>query len=186
MSNSLKGWSVKLDDALWAYRTAYKTPIGTTPFRLVYDKSCHLPVELEHRAYWAIQTLNFDLKQAGEKRLLQLNELEELGMDAYESACIYKERTKVWHDKHLRKKEFKEGDSVLLFNSRLKLFPRKLKSRWTGPYRVSKVFPYGDIEIWSEKSGNFKVNGHRLKHYITGDPIKGASCYKLSDPSPPF
>jgi len=73
--NSRKDWSVKLDDALWAYRTAYKTPIGTTPFRLVYGKSCHLPVELEHIAYWAIQTLNFDLKQASEKRLLQLNEL---------------------------------------------------------------------------------------------------------------
>ncbi len=74
----------------------------------------------------------------------------------------------------------------MLFNSRLKLFLEKLKSRWTCPYRVSKVFPYEAIEIWSEKSGNFKVNGHRLKNSITGDPIKGASCYKLSDPTPPF
>ncbi|KAJ9167384.1 hypothetical protein P3X46_022042 [Hevea brasiliensis] len=149
---------MKLDDALWAYRTAYKTPIGTTPFRLVYRKSCHLPVELEHKAYWVIQVLNFDLKAAGEKRLLQLNELEEIRQDAYENAKIFKDKTKRWHDRRIARKEIKKGDLVLLFNSRLKLFPGKLKSRWSGPFKVTQVFPHGAVEVWSETLSAFKVN----------------------------
>nr|GFB15404.1 reverse transcriptase domain-containing protein [Tanacetum cinerariifolium] len=71
-------WSDKLDDALWAFRTAYKTPIGCTPYKLVYEKSCHLPIELEHRAYWALKHVNFDLETTGDHRKLQLNELSEL------------------------------------------------------------------------------------------------------------
>ena len=94
VSKSRKDWSSKLDDALWAYRTAYKTPIGMTPFKLIYGKSCHLLVHLEHEAYWAIRNLNLDPNLAGEKRKLQLSELEELRIDAYDIVHIYKERTK--------------------------------------------------------------------------------------------
>nr|GEW27390.1 reverse transcriptase domain-containing protein [Tanacetum cinerariifolium] len=85
-------WSDKLDDSLWAFRTAYKTPIGYTPYKLVYIKACHLPVELEHRAYWALKHANFDLKTAGDHRKVQINELNELRDQAYENSLIYKEK----------------------------------------------------------------------------------------------
>jgi len=94
VSTSRKDWASKLENALWAYRMAYKTPIGTTQFKLIYGKSYHLLVELEHKAYWAIRNLNLYPNLAGEKRKLQLSELEELRIDVYENACIYKERTK--------------------------------------------------------------------------------------------
>ncbi|GKA58969.1 reverse transcriptase domain-containing protein [Tanacetum coccineum] len=90
-------WSDKLDEALWAFCTAFKTPIGCTPYKLVYGKSCHLPIELEHKAYWALKHANFDLKTAGDHRKLQLNELNELRDQAYENSLIYKERTKMLH-----------------------------------------------------------------------------------------
>nr|GEY90743.1 reverse transcriptase domain-containing protein [Tanacetum cinerariifolium] len=103
-------WSDKLDDALWAFRIAYKTPIGCTPYKLVYRKACHLPVELEHKAYWALKHANFDLKTAGDHRKIQINELNEL------------------------------------------------------------LFSYGTVELSQPDGPNFKVNGHRLKHYFGEDP----------------
>nr|GEW46321.1 reverse transcriptase domain-containing protein [Tanacetum cinerariifolium] len=103
-------WSDKLDDALWAFRTAYKTPIGCTPYKLVYGKACHIPIELEHKAYWALKQTNFDMSVAG-----------------------------------------------------------KLKSRWSGPFTISKVFPYGTVDLSQANGPNFKVNGHRIKYYFGGD-----------------
>ncbi|KAK9008902.1 hypothetical protein V6N11_080379 [Hibiscus sabdariffa] len=135
VNTNRKDWSPKLDEALWAYRTAFKTPL------------------------------------AGEKILLELNELEEFHLQAYESARLYKEKTKRWHDKHIMPQHFHEGQQVLLYNSRLKLFPGKLKSRWSGPFIVHKVYPYGAVEIKKDEDANIvKVNGQRLKVY-TGAPI---------------
>ena len=124
-----------------------------SPFRLVYGKAYHFPVELEHRAYWETKLLNMDSKVAGEKQMLQLSELEEFNNESYENARIYKEKTKAWHDKHIVRKEFEPGQQVLLFNSRLKLFPRKLKSKWSGLFIVPQIFPYGAVEIMHPEKG---------------------------------
>nr|GEX89272.1 reverse transcriptase domain-containing protein [Tanacetum cinerariifolium] len=159
----------KLDDALWAFRTAFKTPIGCTPYKLVYEKLCHLPIELEHKAYWALKHANFYLKTAGDHQKLQLNELNELHDQAYENSLIYKERTKKLHDSKIKNRIFNIGDRVLLFNSRLKIFLGKLKTRWSGPFTITQVFPYGTIELSQPDGPNFKVNDHRVKHYFRGD-----------------
>nr|GFB83042.1 reverse transcriptase domain-containing protein [Tanacetum cinerariifolium] len=156
-------------DALWGFFTAYKTPNGCTPYNLVYGKACHLPIELEHKAYWALKQTNFDMFVMGDHRKIQLNELNELRDHTYENSLIYKEKTKRIHDSKIKNRVFNVDDQVLLFNSRLKIFSGKLKSCWSRPFTIAKVFPYGTVELSQANGPNFKVNGHRIKHYFGGD-----------------
>ncbi|GJZ52477.1 reverse transcriptase domain-containing protein [Tanacetum coccineum] len=107
-------WSNKLEDALWAFRTAFKTLIGCTPYKLVYGKACRLPIELEHKAYWSLKHCNFDLKTAGDHQKVQMNELNELRDQAYENSLIYKEKTKKIHDSKIKNRVFNVGDQDCL------------------------------------------------------------------------
>jgi len=160
LSSSRRDWAIKLDEAVWAYKTAFKTPTALSPFQLIYGKACHLLVEIKHRTFWALKWLNFDSKASAGQRKIQLLELEEMRLNAYQSSRLYKERIKAYHDKKLLKRSFEPGQLVLLFNSRLKLFSGKLKSRWSGPFVVKQVKPYGAIEIQDAKTQrSWMVNG---------------------------
>jgi hypothetical protein len=143
-----RSWRSKLSEALWAYWTAYKMPISMMPYQLVYGKTYHLPVELEHKAFLAIKKWNMDLKAAGTKRKIQITELEEWREKAYHSAKLYKERIKRWHDKRIKIKQFKQGDKILLFNSRIHLFGHgKLQSKWEGPSLVLHIMDHGAVTL---------------------------------------
>nr|GEV49225.1 reverse transcriptase domain-containing protein [Tanacetum cinerariifolium] len=135
----------KLGDALWAYRIAFKTPIGCTPYKLVYGKSCHLPIKLEHKAYWALKHANFDLKTTNDHLKLQLNELNELRDQAYKNSLLYKKRTKKHHSSKIKNHIFND------------LLPSP------------KFFSYGTVELSQPDGPNFKVNGLHVKHYFRGD-----------------
>ena len=108
---------------------------------------------------WAIKKLNFEIKAAKEERLLHLNELEELRNEAYDNAIIYRDKTKKWHNQKILRRELKTRDQVLLFNSRLKLFPGKPKSKWSGPYTVVGSTTFGAVKLKTSNGEEFKVNG---------------------------
>ena len=147
VNTSIRDWSVKLHDSLWDYRIAYKTILGMSPYHLVYGKACHLPVEVQNKAWWAIKMLNMDLNRANMKRFLDLNEMEELRNDAYINSNIVKQRLKRWHDQLVSHKEFQKGQRVLLYESKLHIFPRKLKSRWIGLFTIQQVYSNGVVEL---------------------------------------
>ena len=160
VNSNRKDWSLKLQDSLWTYRTTFKTILGISPYHLVYGKACHLLVEIEYKAWWAIKKLNLDLGRAGLKRFLDISELEELRKDAYLNLKIVKDRLKKWHDQLIGRKNFKQGGQVLLYDSKLHLFPSKLKSRWTGPFIIHQVYPNGAMDLLNSKDNIiFKVNG---------------------------
>ncbi|GJX79141.1 hypothetical protein Tco_0327290 [Tanacetum coccineum] len=148
----------------------FEQEVQEKPHEVVYGKACHLPMEIEHKAHWALKRCNMDLMLARKSRLVHLNELAELRDDAYENTRIYKERAKKWNDSRLRgDKDIKASDKVLPYNSRLKIYPGKLKSKWSGPNIFKSVYPYGAIEIIDKNGFSFKVNGQRLKKYYEGN-----------------
>ena len=155
-----------------------------SPYRIVYGKAYHLPLELEHKIHLALKQLNWDIHAAAEQTKLQLCELDELRLFSYKNARIYKERTKHWHDKHIHNRKFSPSQLVLLHNIKLRLFPGKLKSRLSGPFKLLKIYPHRAVDLLVEQTGQeFKVNGHRVKYYIH----PAADCSKevllLKEPS---
>ncbi|XP_057762741.1 uncharacterized protein LOC130982694 [Arachis stenosperma] len=143
-----------------------------SPFWLVYRKACHLPVEIEHKAYWAVKEFNIGLQKVSVERKLQLEELECLRLKAYDNARIHKEKTKAVHDWHIKQNEFRVGNLVLLYNSRLRLLPRKLRSRWDGLYIVDKNEPYEVVHLYHLK----------LYHHINPKSDKEVKIVFLKDP----
>ncbi|XP_070001808.1 uncharacterized protein [Nicotiana sylvestris] len=115
---------------------------------------------------WALKKLNLEWDVAANLRVSQLNELDEFLYHAYTSSSLYKEKMTYFHDKYIHNKEFKERDLVLLFNARLRMFTGKLKSKWSGPFEMVNVTPCGTLDLKNKNDEMFRVNGHRVKHYV--------------------
>ncbi|XP_016549272.1 uncharacterized protein LOC107849137 [Capsicum annuum] len=144
----------------------FKTPIGMSSYKFVYGKVCHLPLELEHKALWALKSLNLNWNEVVELRLGQLNELDEFRLEAYKRADIYKEKMKKYHDWRIEKRDIQKGDWALLFNFNLKLFLGKLKPKWSSPFKVKQIYSSGVVELENKDGSVFNLNGKQVKLYI--------------------
>ena len=183
VNSNRKDWSLKLLDSFWAYKTTYKTILGMSPYQLVYGKACHLLVEIEYKAWWAVKKLNLDMSRPSLKRLLDINELEEMRNDAYLNSKIVKDKLKRCYDQLIARKHFQKGDQVLLYDSKFHLFPGKLKSRWTGPFTIQEVYLNGSVDLLNAKDNRvFKVNGQRLKPYAAQHSIDKEEISLLDPP----
>src|SRR3954462_12903524 len=146
--------------------------MGMPPYKMVYSTACHLPLELEHKVFWAVRERNMDPKLAGEKRLMNLNSLDEWRSEANERAKMFKGKVKNCHDRRILKRKFNVGDKVLLFRSHFRFSLGKLLSRWEGPFHIEKVYRSGAIKINNFDGTNPQVlNGQRLTHYMAGNPV---------------
>ena len=183
VNSSRKDWSLKLQDSLWPYRTAYKTSLSMSPYHLVYGKACHFLVEIEYKAWCAIRNLNIDMNRASLKRMLEIDELTELRNDTYFNSKIVKDRQKKWHDQLITRKTFNQGDQVLLYDSKLHLFLGKLKSRWTGPFIIHQAYLNGSFDLLNPKDNKiFKVNGQRVKPYAIHHSAEDEEISHLDPP----
>jgi hypothetical protein len=162
-----KDWSERLHEALWAYRTTWRSTTGFSPYELVYGKSLVFPIEFEIKTLRTVSTVNLDLTMAQKSRLKQLNELDEKRLDAIHQTTMIQQQRKKWHDRIIKKKLFQKGDWAMLYDSRFKEFQGKLRTRWLGPYEVDTVFPNGTVRLITIDGSNthLHANGHRLHLY---------------------
>lgn len=160
-----------MDDALWAYMIAYKTPLDMSQYKLVCGKTCHLPIELEYKIMQDMKQLNLDLGKSDRDKMSQMLKLEELRLEAYDRAQICTYKIKKWHDARIQKRQLKVREKVLLFYYRLKLFHGKLKSRWSGPCVITQDSPTRVVTLKNNSGEELKVDSQRFKHYLGDSPI---------------
>lgn len=141
--------------------------MGYNPYELVYGKQVLLPIEFQVKTFQTATQLGMDLNEAQKKRILQLNELDEIRQDSFQRTMLVHDQRDQWHDKYIKKKVFQRGDQALLYDNKFKHFKGKISTRWLGPYEVEEVFNNGSIRIKTidDDQTSFVVNGHILKNY---------------------